>query len=92
MGGGRRKRCSIFSKGGRGAVHVKGGGGGLAVCVAGQPRAWPQEDGVDLTYFYPARAHLLLQEVYGYFPHYNYGLYLDGGVRKNVCDRFVGTG
>ena len=35
---------------------------------------------MDLQGFTPARAHLLLQEVYGDFLHHNDGMHLSGGV------------
>ena len=40
----------------------------------------PPEENADLPDFTPERAHLLLQEVYGNFPHHNVGSHLDGGV------------
>ena len=40
----------------------------------------PQEENADLTDFTPERVHLLLQLVYGDFPHYNNGSHMDGGV------------
>ena len=38
------------------------------------------EEGADLQDFTPARANMLLQEVYGDSPHHKYGMYLIGGV------------
>ena len=43
----------------------------------------PPEENADLPDFTPERAHLLLQEVYGDFPHHNDELHLDGGVEDN---------
>ena len=37
----------------------------------------PPEENMDLPDFTLDRAHLLLQEVYGDFPHHNDGLHLD---------------
>ena len=39
---------------------------------------------MDLPDFTPELVHLLLQEVYGDFPHHNNGLHLDGGVMENA--------
>ena len=38
----------------------------------------PQEENTYLTDSTTECAHLLLQGVYGYFPHHNNGLHLDG--------------
>ena len=40
----------------------------------------PPEENTDLPYFTPEREHLLLREVYGYFPHHNDESHLDRGV------------
>ena len=40
----------------------------------------PPEENADLPEFTPGCAHLLLQEVYGHFPHHNDGSHLDWGV------------
>ena len=40
----------------------------------------PPEENADLPDFTPESAHLLLQVVYGDYPHHNNGLYLDGGI------------
>ena len=40
----------------------------------------PPGENVDLPDFTPERAHLLLQEVYGEYPHHNDGSHLKGGV------------
>ena len=40
----------------------------------------PPEENADLLGFTPERAHLLLQVVYGDFPHHNDGSHLDGGI------------
>ena len=39
----------------------------------------PPEENADLLGLTPDRAHLLLQGVYGDFPHHNNGLHLEGG-------------
>ena len=44
----------------------------------------PLEENADLPDFAPERAHLLLQEVYGDFPHHNDRSHLDGGVADNA--------
>ena len=44
----------------------------------------PPEENTDLPDFTPECAHLLLQEVYGDFPHHNNGLHLDGGVMDDT--------
>ena len=44
----------------------------------------PPEENADLPDFTPERAHLLLQEVNGEFPHHNDGLHLDGGIADNA--------
>ena len=44
----------------------------------------PPEENSDLPDFAPESAHLLLQEVYGYFPHHNNGLHLDGGIADDA--------
>ena len=50
----------------------------------------PQEEGSHLPDSPPPdRAHLLLEEVYGYFYHHNEGSQLDGGVPdKYACQNF----
>ena len=46
----------------------------------------PPEENVDLPGFTPERAHLLLREVYEYFPHHNDGSHLYGGVAvEAIC-------
>ena len=46
------------------------------------------EENSDLPGFTPERAHLLLQGVYGDFPHHNDGSHLDGGIAdKAACQR-----
>ena len=42
--------------------------------------ATPPEENTYLLGFHPERAHLLLQGVYGDFPHQNDGTHLDGGI------------
>ena len=42
------------------------------------------EENTDLTDFTPEREHLLLQEVYGDFPHHNDRLHLDKGVADDT--------
>ena len=44
----------------------------------------PLEKNADLPGFHPERAHLLLQEVYGYFLHHNDGSHLDGGIMDDA--------
>ena len=51
-------------------------------CVGGD--ATPPEENVDLPGFIPECAHLLLQGVYGDFPHQNDGSHLDGGIADNA--------
>ena len=46
---------------------LRSGGGGVT----------PQEENTDLTDSTPEYAHLLLQGVYGYFPHHNNGSHID---------------
>ena len=41
------------------------------------------EENADLLGFHPERAHLLLQEVYGNFPHHNDGAHLDRGIMND---------
>ena len=55
-----------------------------------RPLAWegggtPPEENVDLPGFHPERAHLLLQGVYGDFPHNNDGLHMDGGITDDAA-------
>ena len=45
----------------------------------------PPEENVELLGCTPERTHLLLQIVYGDFPHHNYGLHLDGGIADNAA-------
>ena len=52
----------------------------------------PPEENTDLLKFYPERAHLLLQGVYGDFPHHNNGLHLEGGSRTTLYVSVFGTG
>ena len=52
-------------------------------CVGGD--ATPQEENTDLLGFTPERAHLLLQGVYGDFPHHNDGSHLDGGIADDAA-------
>ena len=40
----------------------------------------PPEENTDLPGFTPERAHLLLQGVYGNFPHHNNGSHMDRGI------------
>ena len=47
--------------------------------------ATPPEDNADLPGFTPEHAHLLLQGVYGDFPHHNDGLHLDGGIADDAA-------
>ena len=47
--------------------------------------ATPPEENADLPGLTPERAHLLLQGVYGDFPHHNDGLHLDGGISDNAA-------
>ena len=47
--------------------------------------ATPPEENADFPVFYPERAHLLLQGVYGDFLHHNDGLHLDGGIADNAA-------
>ena len=47
--------------------------------------ATPPEENEDLLGFHPERAHLLLQGVYGDFPHHNDGSHLDGGIADNAA-------
>ena len=54
------------------------GATGEVICVGGSLP--PPEENADLPDFTPECVHLLLREVYGDFPHHNYGLHLDGGV------------
>ena len=42
------------------------------------------QEGVDLQYFNPDRAHLPLWEVYGELPHHINGMHLAGGVLYNT--------
>ena len=42
------------------------------------------EEVADLQGFSPSRAHLLLREVYGYFPHQNDNTYLEWEVLNNA--------
>ena len=51
------------------------------MCVGVMP---PPEENADLKDFTPKRAHILMQGVYGDFPHHNDGLYLDTGVADNA--------
>ena len=44
----------------------------------------PPEENADLPDFTLEHAHLLLQEVYGDYPHHNDGLHLDGGVADDA--------
>ena len=64
-----------------------GGGGGPSTPTTQQGfvrtrggAAPSTEEGAYLQGFTPARAHLLLREVYGYFLHHNYGTHLTGVV------------
>ena len=52
-------------------------------CVGGDTT--PPEENADLPGFHPERAHLLLQEVYGDFPHHNDGSHLDGGISDKAA-------
>ena len=44
----------------------------------------PPEGNAYLPGFTPERAHLLLQGVYGNFPHHNDGSHLDGGIEVDA--------
>ena len=72
---------------GRRGTQKGGGGGGPPTAptqqvniraIVGEPPS--TEEDADLQGFTPTRVHLLLQEVYGYFPHQNDGTYLSVGV------------
>ena len=52
-------------------------------CVGGD--ATPPEENTDLPGLQPERAHLLLQGVYGDFPHHNDGSHLDGGIADDAA-------
>ena len=52
-------------------------------CVGGG--ATSLEENVDLLGFHPDRAHLLLQGVYGNFPHHNYRTHLERGVADDTA-------
>ena len=45
----------------------------------------PLEENADLPGFHPESAHLLLQGVYGYFPHHNDRSHLDGGITDGAA-------
>ena len=47
--------------------------------------ATPPEENTDLSGFTPERAHLLLQGVYGDFPHHNDGSHPDGGIADDAA-------
>ena len=47
--------------------------------------ATPPEENADLLGFTPERANLLLQGVYGDFPHHNNGSHLDGGIADDAA-------
>ena len=50
--------------------------------------ATPPEENAYLPVFAPESVHLLLQGVYGDFPHHNYGSHLDGGIMDDAaCQR-----
>ena len=81
--GDRARRGEASSIGGgekdRGYRRINLMGGNMG----GDPRGGglpPPEENIYLPGFTPERALLLLQEVYGDFPHPNNGLHLDGGV------------
>ena len=46
--------------------------------------ATPPEENAELLGFTPERMHLLLQAVYGDFPHQNDGAHLDGGIADDT--------
>ena len=60
-------------KGGTGRDVLHGGGGFP-----------PPEKNTDIPYFTPECAHMLLQGVYGDFPHHNCGYHLEGRVADNT--------
>ena len=45
----------------------------------------PLEENADLPGLIPEHAHLLLQGVYGDFPHHNDGSHLDGGIADDAA-------
>ena len=47
----------------------------------------PLEENVDLLGFHPERAHLLLQGVFGDFPHHNNASHLDRGIADDAAMR-----
>ena len=47
--------------------------------------ATPPEENTDLLGFHPERVHLLLQGIYGEFPHHNDGSHLDGGIADDAA-------
>ena len=47
--------------------------------------ATPPEENADLLAVTPELEHLLLQGVYGDFPHHNDGLHLDGGIADDAA-------
>ena len=61
-------------QGGPGQGRSRGGGGGT-----------PPEKNAELPGFTPECAHLLLQRVYGDFPHHNDGSDLDRGIADNAA-------
>ena len=71
-GRGGRGQGRRYPTGGTSQGHSRGGG------LAPLP-----EENVDLSVFHLEFVHLLLQKVYGDFPHHNGGLHLDGGIMDN---------
>ena len=72
-GDGNRGQGQRYPRGGNRRGDPRGGGA-----------LHPPEEKADLTDFTPERAYLLWREVYGNFPHHNYGSYLDGGVADDT--------
>ena len=59
-------------------------------CVGGG--ATPPEENADLLGFTPERAHLLLQRVYGDFPHHNDGSHRTGEYQTTLHGSVTGAG
>ena len=65
-------------------MEIPHGAGVVKVTRVGGVLTLPEED-ADLPGFHPERAHLLLQGVYGDFPHHNDRSHLDGGISDDAA-------
>ena len=69
----------------RGTGKERPHGGPRSRCHVWGRDATPPEENADLPGFAPKSTHLLLQEVYGAYPHHNDGAHLERGIKDDTA-------